>query len=347
MTNQNPLVVGSIERIAPGAEEAVRGALDLPKPETSIEDAELLLVGWAFGTVVPVIAVELVRDRDEVFMRIGLGQDRPDVAAAFPGQPDARTSGFRALVGTEGLDGLDVLVRAMLANGASAPLARLRLRQADEQKAGERPVLSVVTAAEPPALNASALLPAPAGEYDLSTADALRRFKSSPAMRWAKLIHDDPPPGTAWQRISDNTFFEPLLRQEFTIARDDRVFAIGSCFARGVEGALGRLGIDVESRTAAFDHIPTRAMGFPHDFTNKYNTEAIRNELRWALEPGAAFPGDALLRLPDGDWQDPYATAILESADEETTLERHRLLDRKSTRLNSSHIQKSRMPSSA
>jgi hypothetical protein len=306
MNPNTTMVVEGLEPMARISEGSVRGCVDLPKRGTRLEDGELLLAGWALGMPVPAVAIEILRG-DDIVRRLEIDEDRPDIAAIFPDNPRAAASGFRSRIEVTELEGGDIVVRAVLADGALAPLAAVRLRTV-------------------PILDSSMVHPAPLGEYDLSTAEAFRRYQSSPAMRWAKSIDDDPPPGTAWRRITENAFFEPLIRPEFEIARDDRVFALGSCFARGVEGALASLGVDVASRTDAFDHLPMRAIGWPIDYTNKYNTEAIRNELRWALEPGNPFPSSALQHLPDGRWLDPYASSNLEYANKKTTLEWHGLL---------------------
>jgi hypothetical protein len=306
MNPNTTLIVEELETMVRVSEGSVRGCVDLPKRGARLEDGDLLIAGWALGMPVQAIAIEILRG-DDIVRRLEIDADRPDIAAIFPDDPRAAASGFHSRIEASELEGGDVVVRVVLADGAFAPLAVLRFRAV-------------------PLLDPATLHPAPPGEYDLSTAEAFRRYQSSPAMRWAKLIDDDPPPGTAWRRITDNVFFEPLIGSEFEIEQDDRVFAIGSCFARGVEAALANLGVEVASRTHAFDDLPMRAIGWPIDFTNKYNTEAIRNELLWALEPGNPFPAGALQRLPDGRWLDPYATSNLEYADEETTLERHHRL---------------------
>jgi hypothetical protein len=315
MSARERMFVDDVEQIA--GPVGIQGRLEVPKAQTGIDEERFFLVGWVFGTGRPVTAVEFLVD-DGIVERIPVDQARPDVAAAFPGRPESGTSGFRALVETARFGDAEVLVRAALDDGEYVPFAKFRFRRA-------------------PLLDPGALLPT-VREYDLSTAEAARRYHSSPVVRWAKLIDDDPPPGSAWQRISDNEFFEPLIRGEFTIGRDDRVFAIGSCFARAVETALASLGMDVASRTDAFDHFAMRSIGFPVDFTNKYNTEAIRNELRWALEPGEEFPRGALVRFPDGTFQDPYAASNLEYGDEEETVDRHRLLTEVTRQVSSCRI---------
>jgi hypothetical protein len=164
--------------------------------------------------------------------------------------------------------------------------------------------------------------------YELSAAKAWHRFNENPAARWSNGLQFEPEEGTAWQRITAAPFFDPMLRPACSITRDDKVFAIGSCFARHIEGALKSLGFRVESLTSAFDDFPT---DFPRNgpigFTNKFNPLSILQELRWALEPGAEFPAEALVELETGgEWEDPHASPVFEQADLETTLRRHRML---------------------
>ncbi len=164
--------------------------------------------------------------------------------------------------------------------------------------------------------------------YECSSAEALKRLKTSPGARWSSGWEVEPEEGTAWQRITADDFFTPVIQPEFTIEREDSVFAIGSCFARTVERNLARLGVEVESLSDAFDQFAvTWDEAWPIGFSNKYNPPAILNELRWALEPGEQFSPEALQQLPDGMWVDPQAFySIFGSADFETALHRHKLL---------------------
>lgn len=162
---------------------------------------------------------------------------------------------------------------------------------------------------------------------DLTSVQAWRRLEGNPAARWDSGLAADPVEGTAWRRITDSAFFSPQIEPEFTIGSDDRIFAIGSCFARHVEGALRALNFRVESLTDAFDDLAVAgSRNTPIGFMNKYNAESILNELRWALEPGAGFPAAALVPLGDGQWDDPHATPVFGGAGREEALRRHRLL---------------------
>jgi hypothetical protein len=296
-------VIVDVERVPAG--DRVQGNLGRPLPRATVGD-QIVFIGWAFGTESPVRAVELVRS-GEILARVRPDEERPDVAASFPGEAGAGSSGFRVKLPTAAALDREVLVRAVLESGDASPLATVRARHSAS-------------------LVADALLPQPLGDVDIPMAEAMARYRSSPVTRWAGMTHEEPPLGSAWQRISDHRFFEPLIRPEFTVDPRDRVFTIGSCFARNVEGALHSLGMDVASRTDAFDGHAMRDTGEPRSFTNKYNTEAIRNELRWALEDRGGFPPEAVVRMPDGRFQDPHGGPDLEFSDAATTLQRHRLL---------------------
>jgi GSCFA family len=163
--------------------------------------------------------------------------------------------------------------------------------------------------------------------YDLPTPEAWRRLQENRGARWASGLDSDPAEGTAWQRITGGPMFEPVLTPEFEITPHDRIFALGSCFARHVEGALKSLGFAVESLTTDFDDIPSRyPMATPITFMNKYNTEAIYGELQWALDPGVDFPPEALVPLDNGDWSDPHTSPVFGNASLDVSLQRHLLL---------------------
>lgn len=96
----------------------------------------------------------------------------------------------------------------------------------------------------------------------------------------------------------------PQARQPFGLTGSERVFCIGSCFAREMESALDRLGFDVLSLKRDFPVSPNRSQS-DRRMLNKYNVASIHNELRWAFGEGAPYrhedvfvglPGSALLQ---------------------------------------------------
>jgi hypothetical protein len=165
------------------------------------------------------------------------------------------------------------------------------------------------------------------GNQDISGSEAWHRLQGNSAGRWASGPSADPAEGTAWQRINAAPFFAPVIKPEFSISSTDRIFALGSCFARHVEGALFSLGFTVESLTADFDEFEVKGpKNTPIGFMNKYNTESIYNELLWALEPDTEFPAEALVQLDDDLWSDPHTSPALGHAGLDVTLRRHRLM---------------------
>lgn len=73
----------------------------------------------------------------------------------------------------------------------------------------------------------------------------------------------------------------PVTQATFKIHPDEKVFCIGSCFAREISEALHRLNYNVLS---IFRDLPKSShRDFSNDeMFNKYNVAAIYNELAWA-----------------------------------------------------------------
>ena len=81
---------------------------------------------------------------------------------------------------------------------------------------------------------------------------------------------------------------EPLLAPGFRISRSDRIFCIGSCFAREIEAALERFGHPVLSVARDLPRSPRRQHS-DGSMTRKFNVASIRNELAWALDPASPW----------------------------------------------------------
>lgn len=157
---------------------------------------------------------------------------------------------------------------------------------------------------------------------------AIGRLDGNPVARWCKggVPVDDPEGLLACQRLK-RPLFVPHLSPGFSISPEDRVFAIGSCFARGIERALIQQGFNVQSVTSAFDDCTLQYPGTtPLGATNRYSTFSILDELSWGLDPSAVFPEEALVRLDERRWVDPHANPTLAFVDREGTLDRRRLL---------------------
>ena len=164
--------------------------------------------------------------------------------------------------------------------------------------------------------------------YVASATEAVNNYRENPAAIWHK---DNADPNDlagkyAFQRLRQ-TWFTPHVAPKFKLYRQDKVYAIGSCFARGIENALAARKMIVESAAPEFaklEAVNTKGSGL--GFTNKYNTYSILNELRWALDPDAEFPRDSIVPLTKTTWYDPHTNPSLEFVDLEETLERRALI---------------------
>jgi len=150
---------------------------------------------------------------------------------------------------------------------------------------------------------------------------ALKSIQSYRAARW--IDKDETSPEAALNRIGQRAFV-PILGRSPGLDPSRGVYAIGSCFARGIENAL-RAHVPVLSIDDAFDDLPlARPDVTGRGFMNKYSTFAIDQELRWALVGG--FPEESLVRLADGRWVDPHTNPTLLPGPRATVLARRRTL---------------------
>ena len=129
----------------------------------------------------------------------------------------------------------------------------------------------------------------------------------------------------AFQRLRQQ-LFTPAITPGLKVKREDKFFAIGSCFARGVEAALASKKMEVLSRATEFDSFATWNNETNLGFTNKYNTFSMFNELRWALDPAAEFPRESLVGIGDGIFYDPHTNPTLQLVDLEETLRRRSII---------------------
>jgi GSCFA family len=160
----------------------------------------------------------------------------------------------------------------------------------------------------------------------ITTTEARRNFASA----YSRWDHKGALPaglnGTlACQRLGE-PLFTPAISPGFKLQPEDKLFAIGSCFARGIEWALIGQGMEVLSRAAEFDSFPAINDELQLGFTNKYDTFSIYNELRWALDPNAEFPRNSIVDLGNGTFYDPHTNPALRPGDLDETLRRRELM---------------------
>jgi len=160
-----------------------------------------------------------------------------------------------------------------------------------------------------------------------SAKQARHNFEKSSYSRWHKkgALPNQADGVLAFQRLRQQ-LFTPAITPGFKLKREDKLFAIGSCFARGVELALLGKKMEVLSRATEFDSFPTMNNQSNLGFTNKYNTFSIYNELRWALDPAAEFARESLVDVGNGIFYDPHTNPALELVDLEETLRRRSII---------------------
>jgi hypothetical protein len=161
-----------------------------------------------------------------------------------------------------------------------------------------------------------------------TAAEAMENYKGNGAGTWYEddADADDTAGRFAFQRLR-KTWFTPQVDPRFKLRRDDKFYAIGSCFARGLEQFLAKHNIGVESAAPEFAKLqPAKTRVTALGFTNKYNTYSILNELRWALDPNATFPLRSIAQLTETTWYDPHTNPTLNFIGLEETLERRALM---------------------
>lgn len=97
-------------------------------------------------------------------------------------------------------------------------------------------------------------------------------------------------PYANWGRRDQPNRVEPIATPAFdvpfTLSRGEKIFTIGSCFARNIETKLMEMGFDVPVRSLF--RSPEFASVNP-GIINNFGTPSIFNEFSWALDPGNAY----------------------------------------------------------
>lgn len=101
--------------------------IDAPTVGATADVYDVEIVGWALGPDVPVGAIEIHVD-GTILRRIPVDQQRPDVAAEYPGVEGVDTCGFRTWVGLVGLEpDVTLQLRAVLKDETRVRLGGIRL----------------------------------------------------------------------------------------------------------------------------------------------------------------------------------------------------------------------------
>ena len=172
--------------------------------------------------------------------------------------------------------------------------------------------------------------------YSATTRQARENFEGNKFSRWHRkdAVPEEADGKLAFQRLR-KPLFTPSIRPGFKMRREDKLFAIGSCFAPWRRGSVARTkngGIaSAAPELASFRPSAKGLTGL--GCTNKYNTYSIYNELRWALDSEARFPRDSIVDVGTGLYYDPHTNPDLPLADLNETLRRRSIIQLVSSRI--------------
>src|SRR5260370_24219461 len=101
----------------------LRGCNIETAPNSKIAGHLVQFWGWVLGRECPAVAVELLNGSN-VCRRVRVNIHRPDVAAVYPGVPEAEYSGFKIQMSVLGLTPeIEFLLQAVLKNQSRVPMA--------------------------------------------------------------------------------------------------------------------------------------------------------------------------------------------------------------------------------
>jgi tetratricopeptide (TPR) repeat protein len=116
-----------------------------------------------------------------------------------------------------------------------------------------------------------------------------------------------------------------ILDPGFTFSKSDKIFTIGSCFAREIEKYISGLGFDVPALNIK---IPAeeRVSNTANDILNKYSVHSMENELQWAFYGNVIPAHDFYLRTGDELWHDAQMVPNLVPASLDRVIERRQMV---------------------
>jgi hypothetical protein len=124
--------VDSLEFDTPDPATIIAFAIDQPRPGDRSPGPGLEVNGWVIGRDAPVRGIRTSSVFQDSFVH-PLGVRRPDVAADYPAQPDAGSSGFSAWVTIDPRGRVwQIDIDAVLADGGTAGLVQIRGRVVDD-----------------------------------------------------------------------------------------------------------------------------------------------------------------------------------------------------------------------
>jgi hypothetical protein len=127
--------------------------------------------------------------------------------------------------------------------------------------------------------------------------DAIANLRGNPYAEWPGREPADA------NRIEP--YGKPAFSPSFKLEPGEKIFTIGSCFARNIERALAKRGFDVV--TLRLDWPDKANEAHVDSVLNNYGVVSMENEFRWALDPGHPFdPAAHIFQLAPERYLDPH-----------------------------------------
>lgn len=161
----------------------------------------------------------------------------------------------------------------------------------------------------------------------ISAADAYSTLRTNPDSNWPR--RDDPADRFAH-------FADPSCKSRFMLEPGQRIFTIGSCFARGIERTLADRGFDIPTLSLQFDK--TGWSGDPTTILNNYVPPAIAPQIRWAFGLEEFDIGRHAVEVAAGRYMDPQLTLGFRPVSAEALIKRRNDISAIYRHLASSHV---------
>lgn len=145
----------------------------------------------------------------------------------------------------------------------------------------------------------------------ISATDAYASLKANPDSAWPR--RDDPA-----NRFAH--FADPSFKPRFMLEPGQRIFTIGSCFARGIEKALAARGFDIPTLGLQVDK--TWWTGDPVSILNNYVPPAIAPQIRWAFGLEKFDLDRHAIEVATGRYIDPQLTLTYRPVAAESLIKR-------------------------
>ncbi len=144
---------------------------------------------------------------------------------------------------------------------------------------------------------------------EMSGDDAVATRKENPFATWGNRVQKN--------RVEPIT--KPWFPVPFQMESGERIFTVGSCFARHVEVALIKRGFKIPMRELFKRE---EFMGMDSGVVNNFGTPSIYNEFAWALGVQEFVPSDHIIEVQKGKFVDMHVISSIRPADYETVIKR-------------------------